>query len=155
MYGSFAAAFEGIARHLYPVMGFSIGRILLAAGACLALFIFPVASLVAAAVLAVTCGPDQVLPLVLGAALAATSLMYVIAAQLLAHEALPAVSLLMLPLTFVLFAGIAWQSVRAYSRGEMRWKDRLYGRSSLREAASGPAAAAGSLHRARPRPRTP
>jgi hypothetical protein len=126
MYPSFAETWQGLCKHIYPLMGYSAARIVLTATVCVALGIFPVLSLVAATGLLVATPMAMGGITMLLASVATTGVMYGVMASVMSREALPPVATLLTPLAALLFGMVTVHSVYAYTWGHVHWKDRQY-----------------------------
>ena len=126
MYGSFAEAWQGICKHLYPAMEYSVFRMMMAATAYIALVVFPVVSFVMGARMMLRGDTQSVATSLTVAALAALLVMYGVMGRVLARESLSRFSLALAPFSFVLFAALGLHSAHAYTHGHVSWKGRRY-----------------------------
>ncbi len=126
MYTSFSEAWQGICKHLYPVMGYSIGRMLLSTLAYVGLVVFPLSTFVVAIGLAIRAPVSEGSMTLALAALLAIGVMYGVMRRILDRESLARAALILAPLSFLLFSALALHSIHAYTHGQVMWKGRHY-----------------------------
>jgi cellulose synthase/poly-beta-1,6-N-acetylglucosamine synthase-like glycosyltransferase len=125
MYPSFQEAWEGLSKHVYPVMSYSTNRMGLAIGACIGMILFPAASLIVAAAMLIH-APGTEVACALAASLTSVTLMYAFVTRVLMRESLPFFTCLILPVSLFLFGAVALNSMWAYTQGQVMWKGRRY-----------------------------
>ena len=140
MYGSFRTAWQGMTKHLFACLDYSLAK---AAGSLLlhlALLPLPLLSLLVLLARTGAGGATAGLLFALTGALAAVVAMYGVGLAVTRRERLPLAAGLLLPMSILLLAGVLLDSAYGYRRGAIVWKGRSYAaRAEARRDAPEPA----------------
>jgi|GEM_PF-2873101 len=126
MYHDFNETVEGMAKHLFAILDFSVVRAFAVSLFHVLLVILPVAWFMTGLFRADLFSGQVYRQAGFVAAMVAVSLMYGVVIAVIRRERLPVLSAVILPFSLFLFWGILCRSIRDYWMGAITWKGRRY-----------------------------
>jgi len=131
MYRNFGEAFEGMSKHLFAVLGFSIARAFAVSLIHFLLVILPAAWFLAGVFRGDMFSGEPLRLYGFLAGLVSLSLMYAVVAAVIRREGLPVISAVIMPVSLFIFWGILCRSISDYWFGAITWKGRRYNAKNI------------------------
>jgi chlorobactene glucosyltransferase len=118
------AAWDGMRKHLFPMLGHSYGRLTAAVIFYVFLFLVPVFSLLKALFLLTAGHSSRPAWSLLFVALLTLALLFHTVGRIIRREKLPPASIALLPISLPIFGWLLWRACRDYRKGRVMWKGR-------------------------------